>query len=216
MLFLNNNAQVRCTFFGVRMSAEDEFRVLLNGVRGGDQSAATELVRQYEPEIRRLIRLRMTDPRMRRVLDSMDICQSVMANFFVRMAAGQFELVRPEQLMNLLAAMARNKIRDKARRQQAVRRDQSRMLGDGMEALEIAPAPGGTPSRILAGKELLDAVRGQMTDEERRLADCRAEGRPWAEIAAELGGSPDALRKQLARGLDRIMRNLGLDEVDNE
>jgi hypothetical protein len=64
------------------------FAELLRRVRSGDQEAATALVRQFEPEIRRVVRLRLTDPRMRRVIDSADICQSVLANFFVRAAAG--------------------------------------------------------------------------------------------------------------------------------
>jgi RNA polymerase sigma-70 factor (ECF subfamily) len=197
------------------MSEPDEFRVLLEKVRAGEPAAAAELVRQYEPEVRRLVRLRLTDPRLRRIFDSMDICQSVMANFFVRATAGQFELEQPEQLLKLLVTMARNKIRDKSRRQQAVRRDQRRVAGNAADQLAGVPAPGGTPSRILAGKELLEAVREQMTEEERRLADLRADGRGWADIAAELGGTGDALRKQLARALDRIMRDLGLDEGDN-
>ena len=33
-----------------------------------------------------------------------------------------------------------------------------------------------------------------------------------AEIAAERGGSAEALRKQLARALDRVAAELGLDE----
>jgi RNA polymerase sigma-70 factor (ECF subfamily) len=196
------------------MSAEEEFRVLLDRVRAGEESAAAELVRQYEPEIRRVIRLRLTDPRLRRVFDSMDICQSVMANFFVRAAGGQFDLDRPEQLLKLLVTMARNKVRDNARRQQAIRRDQRRIHGTDLP-LESVPSSSGTPSRILAGRELLEEVRRQMTNEERFLADRRAEGLEWAQIAAETGRSPEALRKQLARGLDRVLRNLGLDEVDH-
>src|SRR5437870_1877835 len=101
------------------MSEEAAFRDLIHRVRAGEQEAAAELVRQYEPEIRRAIRLRLTDPRLNRVLDSMDICQSVMANFFVRVHAGQFELDKPEQLLRLLVTMARNRLFDQARRQQA-------------------------------------------------------------------------------------------------
>ena len=47
-------------------------------------------------------RLRLTDPRLRRQYDSLDICQSVLASFFVRAAAGQYDLDRPEQLLKLL------------------------------------------------------------------------------------------------------------------
>ncbi len=51
----------------------------------------------------------------------------------------------------------------------------------------------------MAGRELLDQVRSRLTDEERLLADRRGEGRPWDGIAAELGGTAESRRKQLAR-----------------
>ena len=53
-------------------------------VRQGDEQAAEELVRRYEAEIRLEVRgwLRLRNPGLRRVFDSMDICQSVLASFF--------------------------------------------------------------------------------------------------------------------------------------
>jgi RNA polymerase sigma-70 factor (ECF subfamily) len=188
---------------------------LLRRIRGGDQEAAAELVRQYEAEIRRAVRLRLTDPRLRRVLDSTDICQSVLANFFVRVAAGQLDIDEPQKLLRLLSAMARNKVLDKARRQQAGRRDQRRVEADPAAALDglVDPAPG--PSQVVAGQELLRQVRERLSAEERDLADQRAAGRDWAAIAAGRGASPEALRKQLARALDRVARQLGLEETDH-
>ena len=56
---------------------------LLDRIRAGDQGAATELVRRYEPALRRSVRLRLRDPRLRRVLDSSDVCQAVLLRFFV-------------------------------------------------------------------------------------------------------------------------------------
>jgi RNA polymerase sigma-70 factor (ECF subfamily) len=197
------------------VSDDETIRDLLQRVRGGDAEAAAELVRRYEPEIRRAIRVRLTDPRLRRVLDSMDVCQSVLGNFFVRVAAGQYDLAEPGQLLALLAAMARNKVLDHARRQQAARRDQRRIEAGSSQALTrlVDPAPG--PGRIAAGRELLQEVRRQLTDEERDLADQRALGRDWAAIAAERGGQPDALRKKLTRALDRVARSLGLEDADH-
>ena len=69
------------------------------------KQAAAELVRHYEPAIRRAVRVRLVDTRLNRLLDSMDICQSVMASFFVRAALGQYELNTPDQLLRLLATM---------------------------------------------------------------------------------------------------------------
>jgi hypothetical protein len=35
-----------------------------------------------DPAIRRVVRVRLQDRQLRRLLDSMDICQSVLGNFF--------------------------------------------------------------------------------------------------------------------------------------
>ena len=67
------------------------------------------------------MRVRLNDPRLRRHIDSVDVCQSVLANFFVRVGLGEFDLQQPEHLLHLLFVMTRNKLRDKARREQAVR-----------------------------------------------------------------------------------------------
>lgn len=199
------------------MSGEDtSFADLLGRVRGGDSRAAADLIRQFEPELRRAVRVRLTDPRLRRLLDTVDICQSVMANFFVRAAVGEFDLNRPEQLLHLLVAMARNKILDKARRQTTRKRDQRRNEADPAIALDAVAARTPGPASIAEGRDLLAEVRRLLDDDERYLADQRALGREWPEIAAELGAQPDALRKKLSRALDRVSDRLGLEATDDE
>jgi RNA polymerase sigma-70 factor (ECF subfamily) len=197
------------------MTEKESFQALIQRVRSGDAEAATELVKKYEPGIRRAVRIRLTNQRLQRVLDSMDICQSVMANFFVRAAAGQFELDEPGQLLKLLATMARNKLRDQVRKQSAGRRD-SRRVQSGPEALEAIADPNDSPSQIVAGRELIENMRLQLSERERYLADQRTMGQDWSAIAADLGESPEALRKQLARAIDRVARQLGIDEVGDE
>ena len=70
----------------------DEYSEFIRRIRQGDERAAEELVRRYEAEIRLEVRgwLRLRNPRLRRVFDSMDICQSVLASFFARAAVGRF------------------------------------------------------------------------------------------------------------------------------
>ncbi len=192
------------------MADNESFESFMRRVRGGDEAAAAELVRRYEPEIRREVRLRLTDPRLGRLFDSMDVCQSVLGSFFVRAALGQYELAEPRQLLKLLMAMARNKLAFQVRRQRAGRRDHRRTEGAAEDALE-APAADVSPSRVVAGRDLLEQVRGRLTSEERQLADLKAQGRDWAEIAAAVGGTPEARRKQLSRAIDRVANELGLD-----
>jgi RNA polymerase sigma-70 factor (ECF subfamily) len=195
------------------VATQSTFAELVARLRRGDADAAAEVVRRYESEIRRAVRLRLTDARLRRVLDSMDICQSVMANFFVRAAAGQFDLERPDQLLRLLVVMARNKVRDQVSHLHAARRDQRRLDPNGGETLnktaEVAP----TPSEVVAGRDLLQSVLGALTPEERLLAEQRAAGRDWNGLARDRSEKPDALRKRLTRALDRVARQFGLEEV---
>lgn len=187
------------------------FESLMLRVRGGDQEAAAELVKTYEPAIRRAVRFRLTDARLGSLLDSMDICQSVLMSFFVRAASGQYELETPAQLLTLLATMARNKLASQARRQHADRRDRRRDDAGGDEAGRfVSPRPG--PSVEVAARDLLQEVRRRLSPDERRLLELRDKGREWAAIADELGGSPEALRKKLARAVERVAEELGLDD----
>jgi RNA polymerase sigma-70 factor (ECF subfamily) len=193
------------------MSAPDRFAEFIRRIRAGEDQAAEELVRQYEPLIRREVRLHLQDRRLARLFDSVDVCQEVMASFFARAAVGQYELERPEQVVKLLVTMARNKLASAARRQHNLRRDVRRDAA-GPDALEQVAAAGPTPSQIVAGRELLAEVRRRLSDEERQLADLRGEGFGWADVAARLGGSAQARRVQLARCVGRVLRELGLEE----
>ncbi len=184
------------------------FQDLIRRVRAGDEAAACELVERYESAVRILVRVRLTDPALRRLLDSVDICQSVLANFFVRAAHGQFSLERPEQLLSLLATMARNKLRNHWHAQHAARRKQGPNAAVEPEDL-VDPGP--SPSRIASGRELLRMVRERLTPEERAVADERAAGADWREIASRRGERPDAVRIRFARALDRVARELELD-----
>lgn len=188
------------------------FRTLMAKVRAGDHDAAAALVRDYEPELRRVIRVRLTDPRLRRLDDTSDVCQSVLANFFVRVTAGEFDLDRPENLLHLLLRMARNKILDKARRQNREKRDQRRLDAGAADDLDRLPGKIRDPASIVVHKELLMRVRERLSDDERDLADQRALGREWSDLAAERGIAAEALRKRLSRALDRALADLGIDQ----
>jgi RNA polymerase sigma-70 factor (ECF subfamily) len=188
------------------------FQQLIQRVRAGDDAAATELMRRYEPAVRRVARIRLGAAHMQRLLDSLDICQSVFASFFVRAALGQFELDSPEQLLSLLVSMSRRKVIDQVRGAAAARRDYRRLEADDVTE-RACPAPDPTPSQQVAAAELLQEFRRRMSADERRLAEQRSAGRDWNQIAEDTGGSPEALRKQLARAVDRIAAELGLDEV---
>jgi DNA-directed RNA polymerase specialized sigma24 family protein len=191
---------------------ETSFSDLVNRLRTGDAGAAQELLHRYESALRMEVRCRLGDPRLRRLLDSMDVVQAVLGSFFIRAACGQFVIERPEQLLALLKSMARKKLAFLARQHQAGCRDVRRQQGldaDGVEAPSAEP----TPSRIIASRELLAMVRARLSDDERQVADLRGLGEEWSAIAGRLGGTAEARRKQLSRALDRVSEELGLGSL---
>jgi RNA polymerase sigma-70 factor (ECF subfamily) len=198
------------------MAADDRaFDDLLRRVRAGDQAAAAQLVQEYEPVIRRVVRIQLRDARLRRHLDSLDICQSVLGSFFVRAALGQYDLRTPQELVKLLSRIARHKVADQVKRHQRDCRDHRR-VASGSPAERPLAAAQTSPSEQVAYQELLDEFRQRLSQEERQLAEQRALGRGWEEIAADQGGRPEALRKKLTRAVDRISRELGLEERGHE
>ena len=191
----------------------DQFSVWIARIRAGDADAATELVGRYERAVRVAVRARLTDVRLRRQFDSMDVVQSVMASFFLRAAAGQFELDEPKHLVGLLMKMAQNKLLMNVRRHKQQRRDVTRTETGSDDAPPIPDhAPG--PERIAIGRELLQTLYDRLTDDERDLAIRRAGGQQWTEIAAELGGTPQGHRMKLSRAITRVSPGLGLDDPD--
>ena len=190
------------------MCEDMAFADFIRRIRTGDDRAARELVERYEPVIRREVRVRLRDPRLYSQLEWTDVCQSVMASFFARAAAGQFDLEQPDQLLRLLVVMTRHKVSSQARRHRAGCRDYRRLEPCDPAYLEGHSGSTPSPSRLVAGRELLDEYRRRLSDEERMLADLRAEGCEWAEVAGRLGGTPAGRRKQLARALDRVEHQL--------
>lgn len=188
------------------------FTGFIQRIRAGDDQAAEELVRRYEPLIRREVRLRIEDERLNRAFDSMDVCQSVLASFFVRAAAGEYDLDEPQNLVRLLVSMARNKLASKARLEHRQRRDHRRVTVTDPEAMNELMDGQPSPSEILSRRELLERMRASLSEEEREIADLRVEGLAWEQVAERLGGNGNTRRMQLTRGIERIVRELGLDE----
>jgi RNA polymerase sigma-70 factor (ECF subfamily) len=139
----------------------------------------------------------------------MDVSQSVLASFFVRAATGEYDLERPEQLVGLLLTMARNKLASRARLERRQRRDIRRVVPTPSEGIADQHP---SPAQALSHRELLEQFRNSLTDEERTIADLRGQGMAWDEVAQQLGGTGQARRMQLARGIDRVAEQLGLND----
>lgn len=179
------------------------FAALIARVRKRDAEAAAELVRQYEPALRRVARVRLRDDRMQRTLDSLDVCQSVLGSFFVRAALGEYQIETVDDLLKLLATIVRNKVASHVRKETADRRDHRRLQAGDLGVRELASAEP-TASRVVEARELLAACWQRLTPRERQIAELRAAGEEWADIAARFGDSPEAVRKRFRRAVDEL------------
>lgn len=196
------------------MSDDPSFADLIRRARQGEEQAAAELVRRYEPAIRRAVRFRLTDPQLRRVCDSLDVCQSVLGSFFVRVASGQYTLDTPEQVLRLLTTMARNKLLNQARQEHTARRAHRLAAGD-IAGQEVAAAGPG-PDQLVEARDLWQEVQRRLDPEVRRLVELRHQGHDWASIAALVGGNAAALRQRLHRALERLGEELGLERGEDD
>ena len=144
---------------------------------------------RYESLIRREVRLQLDDQNLLRLFDSMDICQSVLASFFVRTAAGEYDIGSTAQLVKLLVNMARNKLISAVRREYMQRRDVRRRTRQGDPALDQIADQRQAPADELANRELLSRIYERLSPEELQISKLRSSGAAWTDVASEMGGT---------------------------
>ncbi len=197
------------------MGVSDEFQDLIHRVRNGDEDATTALSEQYGPFILRFVRFRIrareNRERLRRFIDSGDVCQSVLISLCSGLRKGRFVLNGPEQLEKLVCTLVKLKIATQARKPAVLRRDLSAIPQDDSRGAIIDEAPG--PVQEVAGRDLLEAVLRQFSETELELLVRWDGGQSWAEIAAELGSTAEAHRKRLERAMKRVRDQFDLENL---
>jgi RNA polymerase sigma factor (sigma-70 family) len=192
------------------MANGDDFHDLIRRVRAGDEDAASRLVKQFEPFIRRVIRFRMKQQgdRLRPELDSADVCQSVFKSLFEGLKEGRFELVRSDDLLKLLRGIIRLKIATKARKMSVTLRE---VLNGDVHDNRVDPRPG--PEKSVDDDDLSEVILQQFTDDELEILNRRLDDQPWDAIAQAMGASSEALRKRLARACERVRDHPVIQEL---
>jgi RNA polymerase sigma factor (sigma-70 family) len=194
------------------LSDQSSFSSLIERLRSGDNEAARSLLNRYEPALRRIVAMRLMDRKLRGVVDTEDICQSVLGSFFVRLGLGQYEITDESDLLRLLATMVRNKVVSKKRRRTLETRDDVQVSLKERLAENRAGSES-SPSEWLAYEELIREAEGMLSPDERQLIALRKQGIGWNEIGNRLGEDPECLRKRMGRTMDLVIEQLGLDEM---
>lgn len=187
--------------------------VLLARAQDGDRAALEELVARYQERIHRIVRVQLGTSPLRRDYDSMDIVQSTF-----RAALPKISDLRPRSaagLLQWLALIATNQIRDAHGREHAAKRDvarKTRLEGVSGEGVSIPVSASAAPDqRALMNeiRELLDAAVARLPDDQRRVVLLRDYcGEDWDRIALELERDGGATRQLHQRAWISLRREL--------
>jgi RNA polymerase sigma-70 factor (ECF subfamily) len=173
---------------------------LLNRLRGGDDEAAEQLVAEYEPYLRQVIRHGMPD-RLRAKFDSADVMQSVWVQVLPGLREGSWKVSDRACLRALLATIVRRRLVSRYRRHRTALAKEDPTRQD-LATLPQARMP--QPSETARAEELWERMLAACPAEHHALLRLRRQGLTLNEIADRLGiheGSVRRILRRLARDL---------------
>jgi RNA polymerase sigma factor (sigma-70 family) len=178
----------------------DDFAQVFERARAGDQEAISQLVSDFESELRIIARNRL-GPALRPYLDSMDLVVSVQKSLLKGIRQDRFDVSSRERLMGLVVVMLRRKVaRYWRRHRQQVRNEQTESVGG--ELVDIILSLSDTqedPVQQVSHREQIDGVLRRLDPVERELIKLRLEGNSTADAARALNVDADVLRVRLSR-----------------
>jgi len=188
----------------------EQFRQLMERVRSGDNEAVGEVLRQFETEVRIVVRQRLPK-RLRVRYDSMDFVQAVYQSIMVdwRSDSGtQFQ--SPQQMLAYLSSTARNKVIEIYRRETKTRKydiqKEVARVSSSNKAEPEAYEPQGTdptPSQYAQARELIDHLTKGKPAVVARILELRQQGLTFEEIGQQVGLSERSVRRILGELRDR-------------
>jgi RNA polymerase sigma factor (sigma-70 family) len=177
----------------------DSLDALVEQLNRGDDAAAEQVFRTYEPYLRKVVR-RLLPAHLRPKFDSVDVVQSVWADVFAAFRAGGLRFGSVAQLRAFLVRATRNRFIDRVRQHQTAASHERPGGADDLDGLPGRPHP--RPSEVLAADELWDQLVRLCPHEHRELLQMSRHGATAAEIAARVGLHEGSVR--------RILRDLAL------
>lgn len=195
----------------LEITSTSDFGDFLTRLRLGDGDAIRAFVSKYEPFIRRALRFRIARASLQSAADSVDVCQSVLGGFLLRLAAGDYALASEDDLRRLLVAIANKKFLVLNRRETAAKRDHRNTFSlDNMK--ELADEVSQRGIGCVDHHDLLNEVIKRLSPDEQSLFLSRREGMSWHAIAERTSEDIIVLRKRLSRALNRVAVELKLEE----
>jgi RNA polymerase sigma-70 factor (ECF subfamily) len=188
------------------MDANQSFNDLMSRLRAGQDDAAAQVFQRYAGRLIGLARSRL-DRVLRQKVDPEDILQSVFRSFFVRHAAGQFEVGNWDSFWALLTVITIRKCAGKAQHFRRGRRDVQQeaaadLAGGNENWQSLSREP--TPEEAAMLTDTVEAVMRRLDERDREILALSLQGKGIREISTEIGFAERTVR----RSLDHIRQHL--------
>lgn len=181
---------------------ETDFQALIDRARTGDEEALAEVLSEFEPEVRTIVRSKL--PRiLRSEFDSVDFVQAVWKSLleFSGELPDQFD--SPARLKGYLAGMARNKVLEAYRRRTKTRkydieREEPLYIRRGRtERLREIAGRDPTPSQQIQAEDSFERALARLSELERKAVELRLSGLTLEQVASATGIEVRSLRRLL-------------------
>ena len=186
------------------MSA-DPIDILLGKLSAGDEAAAEQVFRTYEPYLRMVIR-RQLSPRLQAKFDSIDVVQSLWADLVEGFRERQWHFENANQLRAFLLTAARNRFNDRYREHRRSLELEQPISANGKSEPFASDDP--TPSEVVQAHDVWEHLLEICPPEHRRLLELKRQGASLEDLVAQTGMHEGSIR--------RILRMLGRKMAANE
>lgn len=182
----------------------DPLLALLDKLCAGDDAAAEEVFRTYEPYLRMVVRRQLPD-RARSKFDSADIVQSVWADLVQGFREKDWHFADVNQFRAFLVKATRNRFLDRLRQhRRALEHEQPLPGGDA--GPELPATNPDRPSALAQADDVWHRLLALCPPAHRELLQLKRQGLPLEEIARRTGLHPSSVRRilyELARQFDQ-------------
>jgi RNA polymerase sigma-70 factor, ECF subfamily len=180
-------------------SPDENWELLIHGLRHGDSGAMRQFCTQYGDLLHRLAEKNLAKGVRRRVGPE-DVVQSVCRTFLRRAKEGEYQLSDTDGLWGLLCAITLNKVRNVTRYHMRQKRglDQEAGLPTGDEGGVSSFGPAAkepTPAQAAEFADEFERVVAGLDEEERHVLDLKLQECTHEEVAEQLGMSERTVRR---------------------
>jgi len=166
---------------------------LLQRLSHGDEAAAEQVFRTYEPYLRMVVR-RQLPTRLRCKFDSVDVVQSVWADVLNGFQNSGWSFNNSSQLRAFLVKVTRNRFLDRLRKHERAL-EHEHPADDNIALMAFDPEP--RPSEVAQADELWQKIVTLCPPAHLELLRLKREGRTLNEIAEQTGMHPSSVRRIL-------------------